>query len=291
MASAPLTLPESETIQIAPNPAASRRSERPTSLLDLTLPELEAKLAELGHPAYRARQVARWVYGHDRLATAYDQMTDLPAGLRRDLAESLPLTTLERGARGANRQRRHHQDPLPHRRRPVARNRAHALPRPGHRLRLLPGRLRGRLRLLRHRSRRVDPQPHRRRDGRANPRRRPPRPRARPAVDQPRHDGDGRTAPELRRDDEDGRHPPRTARVQLRRPPDDDFHLGHRAQDRRPGRGAVSGQPRRLAPRAGRRAAQHARADQPALAGRGADGRRRPLHRQAPAAASPSSTP
>ncbi len=46
-------------------------------------------MGELGAPSYRAAQVIRWLYG--RGARSYDEMTDLPAGLRSDLADRLPL--------------------------------------------------------------------------------------------------------------------------------------------------------------------------------------------------------
>lgn len=54
---------------------------------DLTA--LEALLAELGQPRYRARQIVRWLY--HRRACSYDEMTDLPANLRTALADRLPL--------------------------------------------------------------------------------------------------------------------------------------------------------------------------------------------------------
>ncbi|MHB1135876.1 MAG: 23S rRNA (adenine(2503)-C(2))-methyltransferase RlmN [Coriobacteriia bacterium] len=41
-------------------------------------------LADLGQPAYRAKQVLSWLYG--RVVPDFDAMTDLPAGLRADLA-------------------------------------------------------------------------------------------------------------------------------------------------------------------------------------------------------------
>ena len=70
-----------------------RRSERPQGLYDLTLPELAERLEAMGQPAYRAKQVYHALY--QQLATSYDEMTTLPIALRRELAESLPLTTLE----------------------------------------------------------------------------------------------------------------------------------------------------------------------------------------------------
>jgi 23S rRNA (adenine2503-C2)-methyltransferase len=71
-----------------------RRSTRPSSVFDLTRSELEAKVVELGQPAFRGRQIASWLYDTERLATSYDQMTNLPAALRSRLAEALPIFTL-----------------------------------------------------------------------------------------------------------------------------------------------------------------------------------------------------
>jgi 23S rRNA (adenine2503-C2)-methyltransferase len=52
---------------------------------------LEKELAERGQPAYRAGQVWSWAA---RGAAGYEEMTNLPAALRADLAESLPFSTL-----------------------------------------------------------------------------------------------------------------------------------------------------------------------------------------------------
>jgi 23S rRNA (adenine2503-C2)-methyltransferase len=48
-------------------------------------------LAQLGQPAYRNRQVWRWVA---QGATGFDQMTDLPLGLRQALAADVPFSSL-----------------------------------------------------------------------------------------------------------------------------------------------------------------------------------------------------
>ena len=50
-------------------------------------------LAELGQPAYRARQIAGWV--HDRFAAGFNEMTDLPADLRTLLDERFSVSPLE----------------------------------------------------------------------------------------------------------------------------------------------------------------------------------------------------
>ncbi|MBO8142239.1 MAG: 23S rRNA (adenine(2503)-C(2))-methyltransferase RlmN [Firmicutes bacterium] len=47
--------------------------------------ELEALVAELGEPRYRARQMMQWLYGHG--AVDLDRMTNLPKAFRKKLAE------------------------------------------------------------------------------------------------------------------------------------------------------------------------------------------------------------
>jgi 23S rRNA (adenine2503-C2)-methyltransferase len=74
------------------DPTNTRPGTVPPSLLDCSLDDLTALLARLGEPAYRARQVWRWVY--KGLATSYDEMTDLPRSLRARLASTLPLSPL-----------------------------------------------------------------------------------------------------------------------------------------------------------------------------------------------------
>lgn len=59
------------------------------SLYDATLPELEAAVTATGEPAYRARQVREWAFR--RFARSYDEMTNVPAALRRRLEAELPF--------------------------------------------------------------------------------------------------------------------------------------------------------------------------------------------------------
>jgi 23S rRNA (adenine2503-C2)-methyltransferase len=58
--------------------------------VDLAL--LDRTLAERGQPRFRARQVWAWAA---RGADSYDSMTDVPATLRRELAEEVPFSTLD----------------------------------------------------------------------------------------------------------------------------------------------------------------------------------------------------
>ncbi|MEA2340749.1 MAG: rRNA (adenine2503-C2)-methyltransferase, partial [Solirubrobacteraceae bacterium] len=58
--------------------------------MDLQL--LATTLADLGQPAFRARQVWEWTA---RGAAGYEAMTNLPAALRGELAERVPFSSLE----------------------------------------------------------------------------------------------------------------------------------------------------------------------------------------------------
>ncbi len=61
------------------------------NLRDLTQQELESFLESLGHPAYRGRQVYRWVFA--RRISRLEDMTNLPVSLRRDLSELAGIQT------------------------------------------------------------------------------------------------------------------------------------------------------------------------------------------------------
>lgn len=62
-------------------------------ILDLSLPELEARLQEWQQPAYRARQVWEWIYKQG--AMQFAQMTNLPVALRQRLESHFTLTPFE----------------------------------------------------------------------------------------------------------------------------------------------------------------------------------------------------
>ena len=63
------------------------------ALQNLTLPELEQRLVELGEPKYRGGQVMRWLYG--KRAESYEKMSDLPAALRARFIAEFPFVRLE----------------------------------------------------------------------------------------------------------------------------------------------------------------------------------------------------
>ena len=67
-------------------------ARRKPSLKDHSRANLRELFAVRGWPAYRADQVATWLYQQD--ATALDQMTNLPAGLRDEIAAEFELDTL-----------------------------------------------------------------------------------------------------------------------------------------------------------------------------------------------------
>ena len=64
----------------------------PVALTDLTLAQLETALQAQGMPAYRARQIFRWIY--HRGVSDFAAMTDLPQALRVSLEEHFRVHTL-----------------------------------------------------------------------------------------------------------------------------------------------------------------------------------------------------
>jgi 23S rRNA (adenine2503-C2)-methyltransferase len=66
---------------------------RMVNLKNLTQQELESFLVSLGHPAYRGRQIYRWIFG--KRARHFDDMTDLAKELRISLSEESFIETLQ----------------------------------------------------------------------------------------------------------------------------------------------------------------------------------------------------
>ena len=64
-----------------------------TPIKSLHFEEIEARLGALGQPGYRAKQVAEWIFG--RRAKAFEGMSNLPAALRRQLADEFVFDNLE----------------------------------------------------------------------------------------------------------------------------------------------------------------------------------------------------
>ena len=70
-------------------PVAKPNTTQKTDLLGLTLPQLQQWLTERGEPAFRAKQIYRWLY--QQLVSDFDAMTNLPIVLRRRLAEETSI--------------------------------------------------------------------------------------------------------------------------------------------------------------------------------------------------------
>jgi 23S rRNA (adenine2503-C2)-methyltransferase len=79
--------PEAKPVRLA-----TSRTDRPRSIYDLTVEELEGLMEQLGAPRYRARQIYTWLYA--QFAPAYDAMSNVPVALRQSLAEQLPITIM-----------------------------------------------------------------------------------------------------------------------------------------------------------------------------------------------------
>ena len=58
------------------------------NIKSLNLSELTALLKELGQPAFRGKQVYTWLHKGVR---SYEEMTNLPKGLRDILSEKYPI--------------------------------------------------------------------------------------------------------------------------------------------------------------------------------------------------------
>ncbi len=71
---------------------APNHARRRPSLKDHARGALRQRFAERGWPAYRADQIATWLYKQD--ATALEQMTNLPADLRDAIGEAFEVETL-----------------------------------------------------------------------------------------------------------------------------------------------------------------------------------------------------
>ena len=64
-----------------------------TPIKSLTLAEIGTRLDALGQPAYRAKQVAEWIY--EKRVRAFDGMSNLPAALRAQLATEFVFDDLK----------------------------------------------------------------------------------------------------------------------------------------------------------------------------------------------------
>lgn len=65
----------------------------PQDIKSYTMEELTLCLTQMGHPAFRAKQIYQWL--HEKLADSFEEMTNLPANLRSELADRFFLTSLK----------------------------------------------------------------------------------------------------------------------------------------------------------------------------------------------------
>ena len=145
------------------------RAKPPRHLADLSLDERTAYAAELGLPAFRAKQVSTHYF--DRLVDDPAEMTDLPAAQRDEIVVGVPADADDADPHARGRPRHDPEDPVAAVRRRPRRVGADALPRPGDDVRLVAGRLRHGVPVLRHRPGRSPAQHVHRRDRRAGRRR------------------------------------------------------------------------------------------------------------------------
>ena len=62
------------------------------NIIEKSLKELQEEFKNLGLPAFRAKQVYKWI--HHKLTFSFDEMTDLPKPLRDRLKEKYSINTL-----------------------------------------------------------------------------------------------------------------------------------------------------------------------------------------------------
>jgi 23S rRNA (adenine2503-C2)-methyltransferase len=120
--------------------APARPRTPPRHLADLSPAERRAAVAELGLPAYRAGQLSQHYFA--RLTDDPAAMTDLPGRGPRPAGRGAAAHAVDAGSAGVLRRRGDPQDALAGVRRRAGGERAHALPGPGHDVRVVPGRLR-----------------------------------------------------------------------------------------------------------------------------------------------------
>jgi 23S rRNA (adenine2503-C2)-methyltransferase len=72
-------------LELLPAPKSGVRQHTKPTVVGLSTDEIAQLLQQLGHKAYRGRQVAAWVYGKG--ARSFADMTDLPVALREQLSE------------------------------------------------------------------------------------------------------------------------------------------------------------------------------------------------------------
>ena len=60
-----------------------------SSINAYSLEQIRELIAQLGQPAFRSKQLIQWLYAKD--SVSYDNITNLPASLRKQLSQDAPL--------------------------------------------------------------------------------------------------------------------------------------------------------------------------------------------------------
>lgn len=78
---------------IVPKSMVVPRRKRLVGFYDLSFDALQEHLAEKKAPAYRTQQMFDWAYG--KFVEGYDEMNNVPSGLRDQMGEALPFQTMK----------------------------------------------------------------------------------------------------------------------------------------------------------------------------------------------------
>lgn len=90
----PTSVADNTELVVSPGlPIVEMPLETRRPILDLSSDELTSWLKSIGQPGYRAGQIRRWLV--QRRITSFEQMTDLPVGLREQLTRSFRFSPFE----------------------------------------------------------------------------------------------------------------------------------------------------------------------------------------------------
>ena len=81
-----------ENSKAAADRGAATAAQASEDLRSMTLEELTAAMKEKGYPAFRAKQLYRWM--HVSLVRDYSEMTNIPKAMAEELKREYPLTTV-----------------------------------------------------------------------------------------------------------------------------------------------------------------------------------------------------
>ena len=88
-----LPLQSDSLLPVIESPVGHSTTDVRRPIMDLTVQELTDWLKSIGQPGFRAKQIRRWLVEHR--ITSFDQMTDVPAALRKQLDEHFRFSPFE----------------------------------------------------------------------------------------------------------------------------------------------------------------------------------------------------